>query len=170
MTTRRLAVLALLIGTGAVIHIFEGAVPRPLPWVRPGLANVVTLVTLELFGFGAAAVVAVCRILLASLLMGSFGNIAFAFSFTGGTLALLAMGTTLRYAVPPLSLVGVALTGAVAHAAGQLLVAWYFLVRSPAVAVLTPTVLLPAVLAGLIVGLIASAVCASLKPHSVAKA
>ena len=161
--TRQLALVALLVATGIVVYIFEGVIPRPLPWVRPGLANVVTLVALELLGAWPAALVAALRILLAALLLGTFGNVSFLFSAAGGTCALAGMLVAHRWFVPPLSLVGVGLVGAFFHATGQLAVAWAILVRSPAVLGIASSLLLSAALAGLLVGVVAQSVVSGLE-------
>jgi len=157
-SVHRIALIALLTATGVVIYVFEGVLPRPLPWVRPGLANVVTLVALELLGVWPAVLVASLRILLAALLLGTFGNVAFLFSVVGGACALLGMVVAYRWFKPPLSLVGVGLVGAFCHAVGQLAVAWAFLIRSAAVFAIASTLLLSAALAGLLVGLAAQSV------------
>ena len=54
------------------IHILESAVPTPLPGIKPGLANVVTVITLALFGWRIAAWVTLLRVLAASLLTGTY--------------------------------------------------------------------------------------------------
>ncbi len=154
-TVRQIASIAILAAAGVVVYVFEGLLPRPLPWVRPGLANVVTLVALELLGVWPAAIVALLRIVLSALLLGTFGNVAFLFSATGGACALAGMAGAHRWFKPPLSLVGVGLVGAFCHATGQLAVAWAFLVRSTAVFAIASSLLLSAALAGLVVGLAA---------------
>jgi len=159
----RTALVSLLIAAGAAVYVFESAVPRPLPWIKPGLANVATLLALELFGFRTAAVVALGRVFVVSLVLGSFGNLAFAFSVSGAVCALLAMGAAQKWATPPLGICGVALTGATGHALGQLSVAWYFLVRGSAVLILLPSLLLSAAAAGLLVGLVSAVVLSSLR-------
>jgi heptaprenyl diphosphate synthase len=152
---RTVTLASLLIAAGAVIHAFESGLPRPLPWVKPGLANLVTLMALDLFGFRMACAVALGRVLVVSLLTGSFANLPFAFSLAGAVAALFAMGAVERWASPPFGLVGIALWGASGHALGQLTVAWVFLVKSQALLTLVPSFGLSAAAAGSLVGLVA---------------
>ena len=43
---RRMAVIALLVGLGVVLHRLEALLPLPTPWVKLGLANIMTLIAL----------------------------------------------------------------------------------------------------------------------------
>ncbi|MDZ7374771.1 MAG: Gx transporter family protein [candidate division KSB1 bacterium] len=153
---RTVALLSLLVAVGSVLSLFESLLPRPLPWAKPGLANLVTLVALDRLGFAMASMVALGRVLVAALLTGSLANLPFAFSVAGAVLALLVMGAVERWASPPFGVVGISLFGAVAHACGQLIVAWALLVRSQAVLALVPSFGLTAAAAGLVVGVAAS--------------
>jgi heptaprenyl diphosphate synthase len=73
-STRRLVFLSLLVALGTVLHVVEGMllVPLPLPGVKLGLANIVTLFALHLYGFRAGMAVAMARVFLGSLLSGVF--------------------------------------------------------------------------------------------------
>ena len=69
---RRMAVIALLVGLGVVLHRLEAMLPLPTPWVKLGLANIMTLVALVFLGFRAAVEVTLLRVLLGSVLGGTF--------------------------------------------------------------------------------------------------
>ena len=49
-------IIAWLAALAITIHIIESALPTPLPGVKPGLANVVTLVALLLWGWRVASI------------------------------------------------------------------------------------------------------------------
>jgi heptaprenyl diphosphate synthase len=117
---RTLSRLAALTAVAIVLQIAESLVPKPLPWLRLGLANGAALLALERLGVRAGVAVTVARVLLGSLLLGTFGGPAFALSAAGGGAAILTMALARRFAVPPLSLLGVSVLGAGAHVAGQL--------------------------------------------------
>ena len=55
-----------------VLTVAEAAIPLPLPGVKPGLANIVTLVVLARWGWREAAWVALLRVLVGSLVLGQF--------------------------------------------------------------------------------------------------
>lgn len=115
-----------------VIHILEAAVPSPLPGVKPGLANVITLVVLFRHGWITAAWVAGLRVLVGSLLLGSFMTPTFMLSASGAIASVLALGVIYGlfgiksfYSPGPL---GYALVAAWAHMAAQLAVAWWLFI------------------------------------------
>lgn len=111
-----------------VIHVLEAAVPSPLPGVKPGLANVITLVVLFRHGWVTAAWVAGLRVLVSSLLLGSFMTPTFMLSASGAIASTLLLGiayalfgTRRPWSPGPF---GCALLAAWAHMAAQLFVAW----------------------------------------------
>ena len=48
---RRITTLALIVALGIVLQRFEALIPLPSPWIKLGLANVMTLVTMVFYGF-----------------------------------------------------------------------------------------------------------------------
>ena len=109
------AALALVLG---YIETFI-PLPVPVPGVKLGLANVAVLVAFALLDARAAAVVALVKVLATGFL---FGNpLMMAYSFAGTLLAFAAMAGLMR--VRGLSVVLVAVVAAIAHNAGQLVVA-----------------------------------------------
>ena len=65
-------IIAALAALAITIHVAESALPSPLPGVKPGLANVITLVVFCIYGWRAAAWVSLLRILVGSILIGTF--------------------------------------------------------------------------------------------------
>ena len=164
LTARSAARLALLAAVAATLQIAEGLIPRPVPWLRLGLGNGVTLLTLERLGFGSAAVVTGMRVLLGGLVLGTLGGPAFALSAAGGGLALVVMAAARRFAVPPFSLLGVSVLGSVAHVAAQLAVLATLLAAGRGVLLLVPLLVGTAVPLGLLTGLVVVALHRRLAP------
>jgi hypothetical protein len=54
------------------LTVLENVIPSPLPGVKPGLANIVTLIVLSRYGWRVAAWVSLLRVVAGSLLFGSF--------------------------------------------------------------------------------------------------
>jgi heptaprenyl diphosphate synthase len=158
LTARSAARLGLLVAVAATLQIAESLVPKPLPWLRLGLANAVTLFVLVRVGFSAALAVALLRVLLSGLLLGTLGSPPFLLSAAGGTLACLAMAIALRAASPPLSLLGVSVVGAAAHGVGQLAVLGVLVGGGEAILALAPVLLASAVPLGLLTGALVVAV------------
>ena len=54
------------------LHLLEAVFPSPLPGVKPGIANIVTLYVLYQYDFATAAWVSLLRVFASSLLLGHF--------------------------------------------------------------------------------------------------
>ena len=121
--TRHLAFCGLLLALALCLSWVERFIPLdlvvPLPGVKLGLANIVTLVVLYFFGAKTAFTVLVLRCVLTAAFGG--GPTALAFSLTGGLLAMAVMA--LARHLPFLSVYGVSVLGAAAHNTGQVLAA-----------------------------------------------
>ena len=153
--TKALTLCALLVALALALSWAERMLPLqllvPLPGVKLGLANIVTLVALYFLGTRYAAAILVARCLLGSLFGGGFT--ALAFSLTGGLLALGTMALARR--LPALSVYGVSVLGAAAHNTGQILAAMALL-RSVYVAGYLPLLLAVGTVTGLVTGAVAS--------------
>ena len=154
--TQRLARAALLTALALGLSWMERFIPLqllvPLPGIKLGLANLVTLFALYFLGGRMALAILCVRCLLGSLFGG--GVTAFCFSITGGLLALAVMALARR--LPLLSVYGVSILGAAAHHVGQILVA-VALLRSGSVVAYLPFLLLVAIATGFLTGAISSA-------------
>lgn len=138
------------------LHLAEAIVPSPLPGVKPGIANIVTLYVLHRFDFATAAWVSLLRVVAGSLLLGNFLSPTFALSLCGA-LASLAMLAAARY-LPQrwFGVVSHSMLAACAHIAGQLLVVRLWLIPHAGVAYLVPIFAAAALLFGTLNGLIAA--------------
>ena len=87
----QLTQLALFTSLGLILFLFESLIPRPLPWLKPGLAHVATLVALYLLGNRAAFIVVVLRVFVGSIILGTLFNPAFLLSLCGGLAATIFM-------------------------------------------------------------------------------
>jgi len=168
--SRREVFLALFVAQAVALQMLEFFLPSPAPWLKLGLANILTLVALDLFGASGAWTVALGRILVASLLLGRFLTPGFFLSLSGGICATALMVAARRVAGPRLSAIGLSLLGAAGHGFGQLLVAWLLLVRHQAIWTLLAPMLLLALVTGTVNGLVADTVLRHLRAHRAFKA
>lgn len=139
------------------IHVLESAVPMPLPGVKPGLANVVVLIVLLRHGFRMAAAVALLRVIVGSMIIGTFLTPTFVLSLAGALASLATAGmvyTTRRWTGP----VGHGAAMAMAHMAGQFTVAWWLFLPHPGLLHLLPPLLALALGLGAITGIIAASI------------
>ena len=150
---RRVAALA---AAAIGLTLAEAAIPLPLPGVKPGLANIVTLVVLYRYGWRMAAWVAGLRIVAGALALGQFLTPAFLLSLSGGvaSLALLALAARLpaRWFGP----VGLSVLAAFAHIGAQLLLVDTWLLPGTSILGLLPLFLSAAWITGLVNGFAAA--------------
>ena len=153
MSTKKLTTLALFTTISLAIYAIESAIPPlvPIPGIKLGLANIITLVLLQFFSAKEAALVLIARILLSALLFGH--AMSMMYSLAGGLLSLLLMAIIMRLLQKKMTF----LTGAVgglAHNMGQLLVA-YLITSTAGVFAYLPFLILSGILTGLFTGLCA---------------
>lgn len=146
--TREIAILGLLVALAVVLRGFEGMIPNPFPWVRIGLANMMTLLSILLFGVKAGVVVTVLRVLIASFLFGTFLSPTFLISFTAGLGSAFMMGVAYRWGKPVLSVVGISVLGGFVHNLIQLLVAYLVIVKHREILYLFPVLSLIGIVTG----------------------
>lgn len=152
--------VAWLAALAITIHVAESALPSPLPGVKPGLANVVTLAALCLFGWRVALWVSALRVLVGSLFIGTFLSPAFFLSFSGALLSISALGVA--YMVMKVSPtwapgpVGLGIIAAMAHMTGQFYAAYWLFIHHKALLNLLPVLMTAAMIFGIISGLITS--------------
>ena len=120
--TKKLALLAALTAVALTIFVAEAQIPPvvPVPGVKLGLANIVTLVTMALLGRREAGAVLVVRLILGSAFAGGFSGLMF--SAAGGAAAYIVMCLLIKVFPEKLMWV-VSVLAALAHNAGQLAVA-----------------------------------------------
>ncbi|HHM05994.1 MAG TPA: Gx transporter family protein [Gammaproteobacteria bacterium] len=153
-TTREDHRIAYLAALAITIHIAESALPVPLPGVKPGLANVVTVLVLLQFGWRAAAWVALLRVVVGSVLLGTFLSPTFLLSLSGALAALAALGLGSR--LPGLGPAGYCVLAALAHMAAQFWTAYALFIPHPALLHLFPVFMTLALVFGLVSGTIAA--------------
>ena len=161
LTTRELTLCAVLTALALALSYMENFIPLsaaiPLPGIKLGLANIVTLMALLFLGGRTAVTVLVLRCFLGSVFGG--GVTALMFSLTGGVLSMFVMALTRH--VPFFSVYGVSLCGAAAHNIGPIIVASITLDSLDIVAYL-PFLLLVGLVTGMLTGAAASACFAAL--------
>ena len=84
--------IALLVAFACVLQIAESLIPHPIPGLRLGLANMLTLTAMVVLGFRYAMEVAVLRTVLSAFIMGTFLSPTFILSISGAVLSTLVMG------------------------------------------------------------------------------
>lgn len=158
---------ASLVAIACVLQIAESLIPHPVPGVRLGLANMITLVTMADLGFAAAMEVAVLRTVVSSLVLGSFLTPGFLLSFSSAVVSTVVMGLFWRFstAFPAwgFSFIGISVASAVAHNATQLYLAYLLLIKHTSIFYFAPWLVISGVLMGWFTGLVSAEVLKNLK-------
>ena len=159
--TKKLALMALLTALALIVFVIENQLPPPvpIPGVKLGLANVVTLVSIYLLGKREAGMILLVRILMGAMFAGSPSTLLF--SAAGGALAYGLMCPLCgRFGADRLWIVSA--LGALAHNAGQLAVC-ALLVKTPGILAYVPILALSGILTGVFTGLAAQYLLHALK-------
>lgn len=152
-STKRLTRCAVLAALALALSYVEGMFPPPvpLPGVKLGLANIVTLFALYTLGAPSALAILLVRVLLGAMFAGNAS--ALLYSLLGGFAAMAVMIALSR--ARGLSVYGVSIGGAAAHNVGQVAAAMLTLGNAAPAAYL-PVLLVVAVFSGALTGLICS--------------
>ena len=165
--SKRIALCGLLTATALVLSLVERMFPVsaviPIPGIKLGLANVVTLFALVRLNRRDALAVLLVRVTLASAFMGSITS--FLFALFGGLLAMLVMLLLLPGRDRWISFIGISAAGAAAHNIGQIGAAMMVL-RSVYVAAYLPLLLLSGLVMGISTGIVSRAVIEHLEKIS----
>lgn len=160
-TTRDDFLVAGLAGLAITIHLLESALPSPVPGFKPGLANVVTIIALIIFGWRTAAWLTFLRIVVGSLIFGSFLSPTFILSLSGGLASILVLGLAVSLPGRGLGPIGYSVVAAMVHMAAQFYVAYQVFIPHPGLLHLVPILMTAAVIFGLLSGM----VCQAALPH-----
>lgn len=153
MKTRRLTRMALLTAIALTIFMVEAQIPAvvPLPGVKLGLSNIITVYAVFTLGPGEAVAILSCRIFLGAIFAGNFSTIFY--SAAGGALAIITT-IFLRKILKKNQLWVAGCIGAIAHSTGQVLMAM-MLTATPGLIIYLPPLICVSIVTGLFTGLCA---------------
>lgn len=157
----RLAFDALLTGTAMILSYVESLIPLSfaIPGIKMGLANIPVVFALFRIGKADAFFISVLRVILLSVLFGTF--VSFLYGFSGAVMAYLVMlllEKTQRFRIFTISV-----TGGVVHNLTQILVAMLVL-KTDAIVFYLPWLLIAGIVSGALIGIL-SAVLTARIPH-----
>ena len=153
MGLKKLTTLALYTTLSLIIFAVESAIPPlvPIPGIKLGLANIITLILLRNFSIKDTGLVLCARILLSTLLFGQ--AISLLYSLAGASLSLLFMYVTNKF-LHKRYIFLTSITGGITHNLGQLLMA-FLITKVPGILIYLPFLILSGIVTGLFTGLCA---------------
>lgn len=155
--------IACFVALAVAIHALEATLPSPIPGIKPGFANIITVVVAMTWGLRAGVWVTALRVLAASLLLGTFLSPTFWLSAAGATGALAGLALATR--LPGVGAIGLSVLSAQGHMLAQFLVAWHWFVPHPGMPVLLPPLLTAALASGCVNGAIAAIMLREMEAH-----
>lgn len=158
---RRIAIYGLLIALAMILSYAESLVPAffAIPGMKLGLTNIVVLFTLYCIGTGSAVGINLLRVFLVAFLFGN--GVGFYYSLAGALLSGIVMIGLKKAGC--FHMITVSIAGAVAHNAGQILVA-YVLLRSHALFGYLVILWFVGLAAGAVIGIMGAFICERLRP------
>ena len=154
MKVQKMALLGVLTAAAIVIAILESFIPSVgIPGVKLGLANIVILIILYELGIWEAAVVNLLRVLVVSLVRGTFLSMGFLMSLMG---CVFSLGIMILFylLIKKFSIIGVSVIGSIFHVTGQILIAMLFL-GTGYIFLYLPIIAISAIITGVFVGIVA---------------
>lgn len=161
---KRLTVDALLTALALIIFVLEAQIPQvvPIPGVKLGLANVITVYAMFAVGAKDAFAILIVRIALGSIFSGQL--VSFLFSLSGGILCFLIM-LVMKRIVSEKQIWVCSVVAAVFHNIGQILVAM-LIFSSGAVIIYLPVLIASGIVTGAFTGLCAQTVYRRIKNNT----
>ena len=153
MNVKKLTVMAMLCAIALTIFMVEAQIPPlvPMPGVKMGLSNIVTVFAVFALGPGEAAAILFVRIFLGAVFAGNFSTILY--SGAGGACAILVT-IVLRKILNQKQLWIAGCIGAIAHSIGQMAMA-ILLTGTPSLVVYLPFMIVCSIISGTFTGLCA---------------
>jgi heptaprenyl diphosphate synthase len=147
--------LALLGAFCLFLSTIEYMIPKPLPFMRIGIANLPLMLGLDIFPFPVFLALVGLKVLGQAIITGTLFSYVFLFSLAGTALSALSMYALRRlFTAQRISFIGIGTAGAMMSNVSQLALAWIFIFRQN-VRYIAP----PFLAAGLVTGIVLGIFC-----------
>ena len=153
MKVKKLTLLAMLSAIALTIFMVEAQIPPvvPLPGVKLGLANIVTVFAVFVLGPKEGGLVLAVRVFLGAVFAGNFSTIFY--SAAGGACAIWVT-ILLRKILKENQMWIAGCLGAMAHSIGQMIMA-VLVTGTPSIIIYLPALLICSIITGIFTGLCA---------------
>jgi heptaprenyl diphosphate synthase len=149
--------LALLGALCLFLSAVEYMIPKPLPFLRIGLANMPLMLALDIFPFSAFLLLVCIKVIGQALITGTLFSYIFLFSLVGTFLSAAIMFALRRlFGKKHITFVGIGTAGAVISNISQLALAYFFIFKGN-VRYIAPPFLLTGLITGIALGVFCEA-------------
>lgn len=152
--------MSMFLALAMIFSYVEFLLPLPIaiPGVKLGLANLVIMIPLYLWGLIPALTISLMRIVLVGITFGSLATMLY--SLAGAVLSMVAMNLARKQKA--FSITGVSVIGGICHNIGQLLVA-IWVVQTTGLFYYLPILMIAGALTGLLIGILSANILERLK-------
>ena len=147
-------ILYIFVALSAAIFVLEGYIPRPLPWVKLGLANVISVLLIYYFPLSFVLKVVFYRVIIGSIFAATIFTPSFFLSMGGGISSALMMYIFKKFFGKYLSPLGISIIGAETHILTQLIIVYLFIIKDKDIFNILPVLIIFALVTGSIIGII----------------
>jgi len=156
MSSKKLVRLSLFLSMALTLGMIENTLPPlPIPGVKLGLANIVTIIVFFTDGVNEAFFITILRVIVISILQGSLFSINFYISVGGAIISIFSLYLLYLLFQKDVSPVSVSAVSAFCHISGQLLTV-YILMNTPEIIHLFPLIGILGTVTGVITGTISA--------------
>ena len=143
--------LAFFTAFAVSVYVLDTLIPKPLPFMRLGLANIVVLLLLLANDLSSAIVVTFAKTIIGGFFSGALISPTTILSLSGGAFAILVMYLAMK-SIIPFSIIGISVCGAVIHNITQIVLVRFILIKSTTIFYLTPLLIILGIATGIITG------------------
>lgn len=151
----RIDLVALFAACALFLSTIEYMIPKPIPFLRLGIANIPLIIALGIFSNREYFLLVILKVLGQALISGTIFSYIFFFSFAGSFSSAIFMFITFKLFKEKVSRVGISLSGAFASTISQLFISRIILFKE-ATYVIAPLFLFSGLISSIILGLFAN--------------
>lgn len=156
MDIKKCARLSMLTAVAIILNIIESIIPFfYIPGIKIGLANIIIVAVLYLYGTKEAFYVSILRVIVVGILRTGLFSTTFLFSLSGAIFSLTIMAIIKKTNI--FSIIGVSIIGSIFHSIGQILMA-YVILKNSSVYTYLPIMLIISIITGIFIGFISKQV------------
>ncbi len=118
-----------MISIGILLNLLEIMLPQPLPWVKYGFAQIVSILALYFFNTKTALFIVFIRLAVMGMIRGGWFNPLVLITFISAFCAVLAMSFCKNKSKAGFSIIGVSVTGSFVFNSVQLILSWQLIIH-----------------------------------------
>ena len=136
------------------IYVVENFIPKPLPFMKLGLANIVILILIFSGNAKTAFIISISKTIIGGFFSGTILSPTTLLSLSGSILSVIIMFIFWKSTIS-FSIIGISIIGAISHNFAQIFVVRLILIKKDDIFYLTPLLIIMGIITGIITGYLA---------------